>query len=98
MFPLARKQELRELVESYDAQVEELRRKLHDAENEAAQANSSLATTEKELERALPFEKEVKEKNLLIGKLRHEAVTLNEHLTRALKFLRKGKLEDNVDR
>jgi hypothetical protein len=89
---------LRELVESYDAQVEELRRKLHDAENEAAQANSTIAATEKELKRALPFEKEVKEKNLLIGKLRHEAVTLNEHLTKALRFLKKGKLEDNVDR
>lgn len=45
-----------------------------------------------------PFEKEVKEKNLLIGKLRHEAVTLNDHLTKALRFLKKGKPEDNVDR
>jgi hypothetical protein len=51
-----------------------------------------------ELERALPFEKEVKEKNLLIGKLRHEAVTLNDHLTKALRMLKKGKPEDNVDR
>jgi hypothetical protein len=85
-------------VGSYDVQVEELRRKLHDAEKEAAEANSTLATAEKELKRALPFEKEVKEKNLLIGKLRHEAVTLNEHLTKALSFLKKGKLEDNVDR
>jgi hypothetical protein len=46
----------------------------------------------------LPFEKEVKEKNLLIGKLRHEAVTLNEHLTKALRILKKGRPEDNVDR
>jgi hypothetical protein len=40
----------------------------------------------------------VKEKNLLIGKLRHEAVTLNDHLTKALRILKKGKPEDNVDR
>lgn len=53
---------------------------------------------QKELERALPFEKEVKEKNLLIGKLRHEAVILNDHLTKALRFLKRGKPEDNVDR
>jgi hypothetical protein len=46
----------------------------------------------------LPFEKEVKEKNLLIGKLRHEAVTLNEHLTKALRILKKGRPEDNVDK
>ncbi|KAE8147093.1 hypothetical protein BDV25DRAFT_40367 [Aspergillus avenaceus] len=51
-----------------------------------------------ELERVRPFEKEVKEKNLLIGKLRHEAVTLNDHLTKALRFLKRGKPEDNVDR
>jgi hypothetical protein len=57
-----------------------------------------LESTQKELERALPFEKEVKEKNLLIGKLRHEAVTLNEHLTKALRILKKGRPEDNVDR
>ena len=46
----------------------------------------------------MPFEKEVKEKNLLIGKLRHEAVILNDHLTKALRFLKRGKPEDNVDR
>jgi hypothetical protein len=53
---------------------------------------------QKELERTAPFEKEVKEKNLLIGKLRHEAIVLNEHLTKALRYLKKTKPEDNVDR
>jgi hypothetical protein len=61
-------------------------------------AKATAESTQKELERALPFEKEVKEKNLLIGKLRHEAVTLNEHLTKALRILKKGRPEDNVDR
>ena len=94
----ARKKELREIVESSDGQIEELKRKLQEAETRATDASSKLEATEKELQRALPFEKEVKEKNLLIGKLRHEAVTLNEHLTKALRFLKKGKPEDNVDR
>lgn len=85
-------------MESSDAQVEDLRKKLQDAEKRATEANSTLEGKEKELQRALPFEKEVKEKNLLIGKLRHEAVTLNDHLTKALRFLKKGKPEDNVDR
>lgn len=61
-------------------------------------ADKALGSAQKELERVRPFEKEVKEKNLLIGKLRHEAVTLNDHLTKALRFLKKGKPEDNVDR
>ncbi|KAI5285835.1 hypothetical protein KEM52_002263, partial [Ascosphaera acerosa] len=94
----ARKQELRELVESSDAQIEELKRKIRQAELQATEARDKLAATEAELQRALPFEKEVREKNLLIGKLRHEAVTLNEHLTKALRFLKKGRVEDNVDR
>ncbi|KAG5292766.1 guanylate kinase, golgi matrix protein [Histoplasma ohiense] len=94
----ARKQELREIVESSDAQLEEHRKKLQEAEKNATEAIAKLEEAEAELKRALPFEKEVKEKNLLIGKLRHEAVTLNEHLTKALRFLKKGKPEDNVDR
>ncbi|KAJ5587934.1 uncharacterized protein N7459_003699 [Penicillium hispanicum] len=93
-----RKQELRELVESSDAQLEELRRSLREAQQQANDADKTLHHAQEELERVRPFEKEVKEKNLLIGKLRHEAVTLNDHLTKALRFLKKGKPEDNVDR
>jgi predicted nucleic acid-binding Zn-ribbon protein len=94
----ARKQELRELVESSDSQLEELRRSLREAQQQASDAEKNLHVAQEELDRARPFEKEVKEKNLLIGKLRHEAVTLNDHLTKALRFLKKGKPEDNVDR
>ncbi|KAL2837406.1 hypothetical protein BJY01DRAFT_221000 [Aspergillus pseudoustus] len=94
----ARKQELRELVESSDAQIEQLKEALNNAKAKASEAESSLQDIQGELERVRPFEKEVREKNLLIGKLRHEAVTLNDHLTKALRFLKKGKPEDNVDR
>jgi exonuclease VII small subunit len=95
---IARKQELREIVQSSDAQLEELKHSLEAAEKLASEAESGLQNAQQELERLLPFEKEVKEKNLLIGKLRHEAVTLNDHLTKALRFLKRGKPEDNVDR
>lgn len=95
---LARKQELRELIESSDTQLEDLRKSLREAQELAKSADKNLLTAQEELERMRPFEKEVKEKNLLIGKLRHEAVTLNDHLTKALRFLKKGKPEDNVDR
>ncbi|KAF2787708.1 hypothetical protein K505DRAFT_329484 [Melanomma pulvis-pyrius CBS 109.77] len=94
----ARKLERRELVETAQAQLDDLRKQLQVAEQSAASSKATLETTLKELERALPFEKEVKEKNLLIGKLRHEAVTLNEHLTKALRILKKGRPEENVDR
>ena len=94
----ARKIELRELVEASQREEESLRKQLEEAETTAFKAKKDLETAEAELERALPFEKEVKEKNLLIGKLRHEAVILNDHLTKALRFLKKGKPDDNVDR
>jgi hypothetical protein len=94
----ARKQELRDLVENSQVQVGELRKKLEEAEKRGVEAEAKFDIAQKELERTSPYEKEVKEKNLLIGKLRHEAVILNDHLTKALRFLKKGKPEDNVDR
>lgn len=93
-----RKRELREMVEQSQSQLEALRKQTKSAEDAARELQSRLDTTTSELERAAPFEKEVKEKNLLIGKLRHEAVILNDHLTKALRFLKRGKPEDNVDR
>ncbi|KAJ8111025.1 hypothetical protein OPT61_g6280 [Boeremia exigua] len=93
-----RRSELKKSVETYESQINELRKQVQAAEEASKAAKASAEATQKELERALPFEKEVKEKNLLIGKLRHEAVTLNEHLTKALRILKKGRPEDNVDR
>ncbi|KAF7672457.1 hypothetical protein GT037_009488, partial [Alternaria burnsii] len=93
-----RKAELKKSVETYESQINDLRKQVQAAESASATAKATLDQTQKDLERALPFEKEVKEKNLLIGKLRHEAVTLNEHLTKALRILKKGRPEDNVDR
>ncbi|KAJ4506720.1 hypothetical protein HRR83_009562 [Exophiala dermatitidis] len=93
-----RKQELKELVEASQKEQDDLRAQLQELQTKHDATLVELQQTKKELERALPFEKEVKEKNLLIGKLRHEAVILNDHLTKALRFLKKGKPEDNVDR
>ena len=94
----ARRKELRDLVESSQMQVGNLEKQLKHAQQQASEATEAVEQTQKELERALPFEKEVKEKNLLIGKLRHEAVILNDHLTKALRYLKRGKPEDNIDK
>lgn len=94
----ARKRELREVVESSQNEVADLRKTCDDVKAELKATQDTLKQVQADLDRALPFEKEVKEKNLLIGKLRHEAVILNDHLTKALRFLKKGKPEDNVDR
>lgn len=56
------------------------------------------AEDDRQMERMRPYEQEVKEKTLLLGKLRHEAVILNEHLTKALRLIRRGATGDSVDR
>jgi chromosome segregation ATPase len=93
-----RKRELREMVESTEEQVQALRKRAQEANARAAEAESARVTLSKELERTAPFEKEVKEKNLLIGKLRHEAIVLNDHLTKALKYIKKTKPEETIDK
>ncbi|EGR52497.1 golgi matrix protein [Trichoderma reesei QM6a] len=94
----ARKKELRDLVETSEAQLQEQKKLVQEAVAKATEAQAAKEELVKELERTAPFEKEVKEKNLLIGKLRHEAIVLNDHLTKALRYLKKTKPEDNVDR
>ncbi|KAG8528001.1 uncharacterized protein KY384_006917 [Bacidia gigantensis] len=94
----ARRRELRDMVENTQFQIETLQKQLHKSEHKASEASTKLESVQRDLEQALPFEKEVKEKNLLIGKLRHEAVILNDHLTKALRHLRKGKPEDTIDK
>lgn len=94
----ARKKELREMVESTEEQIQGLKKIVHEADARATEAETTKESLTQELERTAPFEKEVREKNLLIGKLRHEAIVLNDHLTKALRYLKKTKPEDNVDR
>ncbi|OLN92185.1 GRIP domain-containing protein [Colletotrichum chlorophyti] len=92
----ARKKELREMVETSEEQLQAMKKVVQEAEARATEAEAAKDSLTKELERTAPFEKEVKEKNLLIGKLRHEAIVLNDHLTKALRYLKKTKPEDNV--
>ncbi|KAI0872455.1 hypothetical protein GGS24DRAFT_518515 [Hypoxylon argillaceum] len=94
----ARKRELREMVETSEEQLQAMKTLVQEADSRASEAETARASLQKELERTAPFEKEVKEKNLLIGKLRHEAIVLNDHLTKALRYLKKTKPEDSIDR
>lgn len=94
----ARKRELREMVEASEEQLQAIKGLMQEADARASEAEAGRASLQKELERTAPFEKEVKEKNLLIGKLRHEAIVLNDHLTKALRYLKKTKPEDSIDR
>ncbi|KAG5220119.1 Guanylate kinase [Salix suchowensis] len=67
-------------------------------QEQSAECRASIRETQSSSSRVHDLEKEVKEKNLLIGKLRHEAVIINEHLMEALRRLRRNSSEVNVDR
>ena len=73
-------------------------KRVEEADSKVAEAEEAKDRLTKELERTAPFEKEVREKNLLIGKLRHEGIILNDHLTKALRYLKKTKPDEQVDR
>lgn len=94
----ARRRELRETVETAEEQLQALKRLVAEADARAQAAEAARGALQAELDRTAPFEREVKEKNLLIGKLRHEAIVLNDHLTKALRYLKKTKPEDSIDR
>ncbi|KAL1892288.1 hypothetical protein Cpir12675_004611 [Ceratocystis pirilliformis] len=93
-----RKRELRDMVETHEEQLKALKVAAQKVNKQLAAALAEKETLSRELQRTAPFEKEVNEKNLLIGKLRHEAIVLNEHLTKALRYLKKTKPQDQVDR
>jgi len=66
--------------------------------NNGIKPSAAQSLDQTEVDRLTLLEKDIKEKNLLIGKLRHEAIVLNDHLTKALRFLKTAKPEDNIDK
>ncbi|KIM91289.1 hypothetical protein PILCRDRAFT_810544 [Piloderma croceum F 1598] len=97
-FQAAKDHELRQAVRDYKSQLDQVTQSLTEFKHRALNAELRLEDTTTDASRTQELEKEVKEKNLLIGKLRHEAVIINEHLMEALRRLRRNSSETNVDR
>ncbi|KAF8649187.1 hypothetical protein AX16_005985 [Volvariella volvacea WC 439] len=99
-FQAAKDHELRQAVKDYDAQLMQATQQLAEYKHRALTAELQLEESQQNISRTKELEKEVKEKSLLIGKLRHEAVIMNEHLMEALRRLRRSSSESNsnVDR
>lgn len=83
--------ELQQQVDEAESEVEKY--KLHVRSMESIVDEAQQATS-----KCQHLEQDLKEKHLLIGKLRHEAVILNEHLKHALGRLRRDSPEDYIDR
>lgn len=83
--------EMQQQVEATETELETSRVRL-------AEMDARCATMGELEERIAVLEREAKEKNLLVEKLRHEAVILNEHLTEALRQIRRDSSDFLVDR
>lgn len=97
---LAQHDEAAQLQASHAAETEELRalaETARDSENTLRQAleakqkelDAAVAQIKSEHERSEAVRSELTQKQLAIGQLRHELVTVNEHLTKALTMLKK---------
>lgn len=64
--------------------IDSLTEKSHTMEQRVIETEAQLVMSREHLEKFQQFEKEVKEKNLLIGKLRHEGMLAVVHLITAL--------------
>ncbi|CAO3600638.1 unnamed protein product [Absidia cylindrospora] len=90
--------EIRAAVEHIERQLEVAKKSWTEYQERARLAESSLEQYQHDVAKTPQYEREIKEKNLLIGKLRHEAIILNEHLVEAMRRLKEESNESNVDR
>jgi len=97
-FQSVKEHELRQAVSEREAQLAETTQSLAEYKHRALQAELRLEENSTDNARTQALEQEVKEKALLIGKLRHETVIINEHLMEALRRLRRGSANTSVDR
>ncbi|KAK4046996.1 hypothetical protein OIV83_005682 [Microbotryomycetes sp. JL201] len=97
-FQEAKERELKTTLGDLTAQLKEANDHLIMYKERAKNAEGALLNAQDDSEKVESLTKQVKDQSLLIGKLRHEAVILNEHLTEALRRLKKGDNEASVDR
>ncbi|EST05017.1 GRIP-related Arf-binding domain protein [Kalmanozyma brasiliensis GHG001] len=97
-FQSSQESELQRALGDHRDQLDRLTTANQEWRSRAEEAESQLHQNANLTSQAETLAASVKEKNLLIGKLRHEAVILNEHLTEALRRLRNHQMEGSVDK
>lgn len=78
--------------------VDLLSKSNEEKDREIVRLTETVKSMEKDIECKEKFENEAKERALQIGKLRHEAIILNEHLTKALAMLKHSNDSETVDK
>ncbi|KAF9920738.1 hypothetical protein FBU30_009346 [Linnemannia zychae] len=96
-FQSAKESEIQFALEGLQRQLNQSNTSLEEFRHRALAAEEKLQTLTLDVERAHQLEREVKEKNLTIGKLRHDAVIQQGHLTEAMRRLREENSQNTVD-
>lgn len=96
-FQAGQESELQRAVSDHEEKLIRLTTLLGEHQGRTEEAEQQARTYKEAAERCAVLEKDVKEKNMLVGKLRHEAVILNEHLTESLRRLRANTSDSSVD-
>ncbi|OWT41125.1 hypothetical protein C362_01339 [Cryptococcus neoformans Bt1] len=97
-FQAAKDSEIRQATTELETQLRTAAESLSEFKLRAANAETRLSEVSSDASKSAALEKELKDKNQIIGKLRHDAVVSNEHLKEALRRLRKNQSDNNVDR
>ncbi|KAG2231295.1 hypothetical protein INT48_006406, partial [Thamnidium elegans] len=97
-FQATKDAEMQAAVEHIERQLAVAKKSWKEYEERAHAAEAALEKYQKDVGKTQKYEQEIKEKNLLIGKLRHETIILNEHLVEAMRKLKEETSENNVDR
>ncbi|KAK3842473.1 MAG: hypothetical protein J3R72DRAFT_368158 [Linnemannia gamsii] len=96
-FQSAKESEIQFALEGIHRQLNHSNASLEEFQHRALAAEEQLQNLTLDVERAHQLEREVKEKNLTIGKLRHDAVIQQGHLTEAMRRLREENSQNTVD-
>ncbi|KAF9948288.1 hypothetical protein BGZ72_009781 [Mortierella alpina] len=96
-FQSAKESEIQFALEGLHRQLNTSKASLEEYQGRAQAAEEQLRHLTVDVERARQLEREVKEKNLTIGKLRHDAVIQQGHLTEAMRRLKEENSQNTVD-
>ncbi|KAH8914677.1 hypothetical protein BT69DRAFT_1289852 [Atractiella rhizophila] len=97
-FQAGKEREMENLVGDVKSQLDAAVKGLAEYKKRASVAEARLSAVHTDSEKSMALAKELKEKNVMIGKLRHDAAIMNEHLTEAMRRLKRDSTENNVDR
>ncbi|GEQ69915.1 hypothetical protein JCM33374_g3591 [Metschnikowia sp. JCM 33374] len=87
-------------IASAQTKLEQLQAEITVVKRESEEKAAEIETLQKDKETIKSLQEEVHSKSLVIGKLRHEAIILNEHLTKSISMLKQqsGDTNKTVDR